>query len=159
MVGVREQRDAEEHRHATGGHHQHASRRHCATSGGLKAGTPFETASTPVIAVQPFENARRSRNSVSGDAVATSSAAGAGGDGPGQHPPGPDANQREDRRDEEIRRHGEDAAGLADAAQIAEHQYQRRMPGVSSTRLTCQFGNAEVIAATPAATLTATVST
>ena len=35
-------------------------------SGGLKAGTPLDTASTPVIAVQPFENALRSRNNVSG---------------------------------------------------------------------------------------------
>ena len=35
-------------------------------SGGRKAGTPFETASTPVIAVQPFANALRSKNSVSG---------------------------------------------------------------------------------------------
>ena len=33
-------------------------------SGGLNAGTPFDTASTPVIAVQPFENAVNSRNSV-----------------------------------------------------------------------------------------------
>src|SRR5207249_922548 len=35
-------------------------------SGGLNAGTPFETASTPVMAVHPFENAVSSRNSVSG---------------------------------------------------------------------------------------------
>ena len=35
-------------------------------SGGLKAGTPFETASTPVMAVHPFENALSRRNSVSG---------------------------------------------------------------------------------------------
>ena len=35
-------------------------------SGGLNAGTPFETASTPVIAVQPFENALSRRKSVSG---------------------------------------------------------------------------------------------
>ena len=35
-------------------------------SGGLKAGTPLDTASTPVMAVQPFENAVRIRNSVSG---------------------------------------------------------------------------------------------
>src|SRR5215217_4616259 len=35
-------------------------------AGGLKAGTPFETASTPVMAVQPFENAVSSRNRVSG---------------------------------------------------------------------------------------------
>src|SRR5258708_35207877 len=35
-------------------------------SGGLNAGTPSETASTPVIAVQPLANAVRSRNVVSG---------------------------------------------------------------------------------------------
>ena len=34
-------------------------------SGGLNAGTPFETASTPVIAVHPFENAVRSAKVVS----------------------------------------------------------------------------------------------
>src|SRR3972149_11461087 len=34
-------------------------------SGGLNAGTPFDTASTPVIAVHPFENAVNSRKSVS----------------------------------------------------------------------------------------------
>src|SRR2546422_4940700 len=37
--------------------------------GGLNAGTPFDTASTPVIAVQPFENAVSRRNSVSGELV------------------------------------------------------------------------------------------
>ena len=43
-------------------------------SGRRKAGTPFETASTPVIAVQPFANAVSSRNSVSGcDGDATGS--------------------------------------------------------------------------------------
>jgi len=31
-------------------------------SGGRNAGTPFDTASTPVIAVQPFENAVSSMN-------------------------------------------------------------------------------------------------
>ncbi len=35
-------------------------------SGGRKAGTPLETASTPVIAVQPLANAVRMRNIVSG---------------------------------------------------------------------------------------------
>src|SRR5258708_34161342 len=35
-------------------------------SGGLNAGTPSETASTPVIAVQPLANAVRSRKVVSG---------------------------------------------------------------------------------------------
>ena len=35
-------------------------------SGFLKAGTPFDTASTPVMAVQPLENAVSTRNSVNG---------------------------------------------------------------------------------------------
>ena len=35
-------------------------------SGGRNAGTPFDTASTPVIAVQPLANAVSSRNVVSG---------------------------------------------------------------------------------------------
>ena len=38
-------------------------------SGGRNAGTPFETASTPVIAVQPFENAVSSANVVSSAAL------------------------------------------------------------------------------------------
>ena len=38
-------------------------------SGGLNAGTPFDTASTPVIAVHPLANALRIRNSVNGSAV------------------------------------------------------------------------------------------
>ncbi len=48
-------------------------------SGGLKAGTPFETASTPVMAVQPFENALRRRKSVSGcpsDAIGSAGSTG-----------------------------------------------------------------------------------
>jgi hypothetical protein len=35
-------------------------------SGGRNAGTPFDTASTPVIAVHPFEKAVSRRNSVNG---------------------------------------------------------------------------------------------
>ena len=35
-------------------------------SGGLNAGTPFDTASTPVMAVQPLEKAVSSRKRVSG---------------------------------------------------------------------------------------------
>src|SRR3989442_15287798 len=49
--------------------------------GGAKAGTPFETASMPVKAVQPEENARRSRNSV------IPSPAGTGGGGGPPPPP------------------------------------------------------------------------
>ena len=46
-------------------------------SGGLNAGTPFETASTPVIAVQPFANAVSSRNNVNGSCVDVTGLAGA----------------------------------------------------------------------------------
>ena len=94
-------------------------------SGGWNAGTPFETASTPVIAVQPFENAVSSRNSVSGCAV--------GLDRRRQRPPArslpvqrraiaPTPMSASDRDDEEVGRHGEDAPGFADAAQVADHQ-------------------------------------
>ena len=48
-------------------------------SGGLKAGTPFETASTPVMAVHPFENAVSSRNSASGSCVDGTGSTGASG--------------------------------------------------------------------------------
>ena len=48
-------------------------------SGGLKAGTPFEIASTPVMAVQPLAKARSTRKVVSGRRAA---GAGSGG-GPG----------------------------------------------------------------------------
>src|SRR5437016_8318755 len=44
-------------------------------SGGLNAGTPFDTASMPVIAVQPFENAVSSRKSVSVEFVDATGAA------------------------------------------------------------------------------------
>ena len=40
-------------------------------SGGLKAGTPFETASTPVIALQPSAKARISRSTPSDSAGTT----------------------------------------------------------------------------------------
>src|SRR5215208_7426201 len=48
-------------------------------SGGLNAGTPFDTASTPVIAVQPFANAVSSRNSVSVSCVDETGFAGTSG--------------------------------------------------------------------------------
>ena len=48
-------------------------------SGGLNAGTPFDTASTPVMAVQPFENALSRRKRVSGcpsDAIGSAASSG-----------------------------------------------------------------------------------
>src|SRR3954469_4799619 len=49
-------------------------------SGGLNAGTPFDTASTPVIAVQPLEKAVSSRKSVSGSFIALTGSTGTTGD-------------------------------------------------------------------------------
>ena len=51
---------------ASDGHRDERRRRRSSTSGGRNAGTPFDTASTPVIAVQPLANAVSSRNVVSG---------------------------------------------------------------------------------------------
>ena len=47
-------------------------------SGGRKAGTPFDTASTPVIAVHPFENAVRMANVASASTWLAGSTDGSG---------------------------------------------------------------------------------
>ena len=67
--------------------------------------------------------------------------------------------KRQGRDDEEIRRHGEDPSGLPDAAEIADHQHDDEPERHFDPVRLCHAGNAEVIAATPAAMLTATVST
>ena len=128
-------------------------------SGGLNAGTPFDTASTPVIAVQPLANAVRSRNRVSGSmGDGTGSAVTTGWMPPviARQPP------------TVIRTRAERMKKYVGTANICpDSRTPRRLPivristkpSVISTRLTCQAGNADVIAATPAAILTATVST
>ena len=94
-------------------------------SGGRNAGTPFDTASTPVIAVQPFEKAVSSRNSVSGDPVESHGAAAITGvTVPVTYAPDADRDQRQDRHDEEVGRHREDPARFANAAEVAEHQHE-----------------------------------
>ena len=134
-------------------------------SGGRNAGTPFETASTPVIAVQPFENAvqdreraerrqcRRTRAAPALPAVGTGSSV------PVRYRQAPTRDHREDADDEEVRGRGEQPARFAHAAQVAEHQHARRMPATPRTVFRCHAGMADVIAATPAAMLTDTVST
>ena len=47
-------------------------------SGGLNAGTPFDTASVPVSATDPDENARRIRSTPSGSTVPCGSHAAGG---------------------------------------------------------------------------------
>ena len=97
-------------------------------SGGLKAGTPSEIASTPVSAAQPELKARRMMKSVSAPVPASASA-------PRRRFLDREAVERvadeadrehdEDADQEEVGRHGEDAAGLPDAAQV-EQRHQRR---------------------------------
>ncbi len=127
-------------------------------SGGRNAGTPFETASTPVIAVQPLANAVSSRNSESGWNVdgAAPSATGSACTVPPMtcHAPRPTSVSVVTMK-----------KYVGTAKMLPDSRMPRRFPiissatnpSVSSTRLTCQSGNAEVIAATPAAMLTATV--
>src|SRR6266545_615517 len=120
-------------------------------SGGLKAGTPFDTASTPVIAVQPFENAVSRRKSVNGAPTDSSGATGVTG-----------------VTSPVITRHVPTATSermvttkkyVGAAKMRPDSRMPRRLPSirmttnasVNSTRLTCHWGNADVIAATPAA--------
>src|SRR3989442_2629218 len=129
-------------------------------SGGRKAGTPFETASTPVIAVQPLENAVRSVNVVSMP-VALSEASAAGSTGwsePVAYRHAPTAI---------IARMLMMKKYVGAAKSRADSRTPRRLPTMRITtnasaisiRLRCRAGQADVIAATPAAMLTDTVST
>ena len=126
-------------------------------SGGLNAGTPFDTASTPVIAVQPFEKAVRSRKSVNGwFSIGAGLTAGTGCTVPASTCHAPTT----------INISVLTMKKYVGTAKIRpDSRMPRRLPiissrtnpRVSSTRLTCHCGNAEVSAATPAAMLTATV--
>ena len=127
-------------------------------SGGRKAGTPFDTASTPVIAVQPFAKAVSSRKIVSFEWPAFG-------------------------RQDGLHRH--DAAGrvfvepasssaamlktkkyVGTAKMLPDSRMPRRLPSIRiasaarhiSTRKTSSFGKADVTARMPAEMLTDTVS-
>ena len=82
-------------------------------STGLNAGTPFETASTPVTAAPPDANAFRMRNSVTAPVACATS----GGDGQRvetarELPEEPDPEHQEHHEDEEVGGHGEHPARL-----------------------------------------------
>ena len=126
-------------------------------SGGRKAGMPLEIASVPVMAVQPEENARRTRNHTSGSVAATGGGA-AGGSEPVSSRQAPTtissrklamktyvgtAKMRPDSR----------TPRMLARAMAATHTIP------IATLCVDHSGTAEVIAATPAATDTATVST
>ena len=91
-------------------------------SGRSNAGTPFETASTPVIALHPSANARRSSNrpSVSGATTIGATPTTVGGvtqEGPRDT----DCDEAEHRDEEDVCRDRKDRAALADAPQVHEH--------------------------------------
>ncbi len=80
-------------------------------SGGLKAGTPLEIASTPVTAAPPEANACRIRNRLIAPVVsATSAGIGSGWRSPASDSDEPDAEEQEHHHDEEVGRDGEHPA-------------------------------------------------
>lgn len=128
-------------------------------SGGLKAGTPSETASTPVSAAQPDANARRTRKGV------RSCAAGMAGPHhlrqrvPAEGPADESVDDQDaEAGDEQVSRQRKELAGLAKAPEVGERdQGDERHADDDAVRV--EPGTADVSAATRAATLTATVST
>ena len=84
------------------------------TSGRLKAGTPFDTASVPVRATDPEANARRMSNQPSGSATSSSQAEGGLYSSKG--------DESEDCHQIDVRRCAEDESALADAAQVDHRQ-------------------------------------
>ena len=94
---------------------------------GLKAGTPFETASTPVIALQPSAKARISRSRPS-DSTGTTAGVTPVTCGGRAEQRLADAHRDEAERDDEedVGRGGERGAALAEAAQVDEHDEQDR---------------------------------
>ena len=92
-------------------------------SGGLKAGTPSEIASTPVSAAAPELKARRMRRIPSASPPASAVSHSAGGVYSGIVPVAStedaDADHGKDRDDVEVGRRHEDRPRLADAAQVA----------------------------------------
>src|SRR3981081_1075473 len=83
-------------------------------SGGWKAGTPSEIASTPVSAVQPEANALSSRKMLTCRVACREMS--------GPPPDGDHREHHEDAGDEEVGRRREDAPRLADAAQVADDE-------------------------------------
>ena len=94
-------------------------------SGALNAGTPFEIASTPVIAVLPDASAcsamkRGTPASSPRPCRVRGHGLAARLEGPGREPHEPDHDQRHDAEDEHVGGSGEDLARLPDASQVPE---------------------------------------
>ena len=129
-------------------------------SGGLKAGTPSEIASTPVSAAAPELKARRMRKIVSASPPPS----------PKATPPVARTPQRASRpashADPDHRQDGHDVQDVGAMKIVPDSRTPRRLPSMSrvtipmarSTRSGNSSGMTDVIAATAAETDTATVS-
>ena len=131
-----EDRHAEEH-HPEDGAHEHQGRAGVRAWGTRKMLTPLEMASVPVMAELPWAKARRRKKAemprispplANGRAASVPAPSGAWGrpvvgcfDQPGH-------DEQRHVGDEEVGGDGEDLAGLADAAEVAVGQDQRRSP-------------------------------
>ena len=129
-------------------------------SGGWKAGTPLEMASTPVIALQPSANARMSRSRPS-DSTGTSAAV-----TPvtlGASPSRERATPMPMRASVVVRKTYVGSAKIVPLSRIPRRftsmTAAMRTAAMSTRWSASDPGTAEVMAATPAATLTATVRT
>ena len=130
-------------------------------SGGLKAGTPLEIASVPVIAVQPWANARQQQEEADRFArwAARPRRAARTSRPPAEEDAEqPVADQHVHQHHEHVGRNGEDGARLAHAAQVGERDAARPRRR-TATRVWQQLGEQRGDAATPAAMDTETVST
>ena len=128
-------------------------------SGGLKAGTPLATASTPVRATEPLAKARSSSSTVTAWSGVGSAWHGVDRLDPGaleDDAVGADADHEQCAAHEEVGGQGEDVARLAHAPQVAEgHDEMKRTP--RGTVQASRSGSAEVIWATADDVETATV--
>ena len=119
---MREHGDAQEHCDGKHGHPDEG-RRGVLRLGRTERGHTVRDGSTPVIAVQPLANA------VIQQKYRQPRRAGVGGRRQGQRHDRAarvavkaDREQHEDADDEEVRGDGKDAAGLPDAAEVAQHE-------------------------------------
>ena len=160
VVGVGENGDADEHRDGEDGHRHERrrgvlrlGRRECrdAVRDGLdarhrRAAVGERRQQQEASSATAAPRARRKRPSTGDDRA---------GDVADRARP---AMRPRTAHDEEIGRHGEDAARFADAAQVADHQEREERRGRIRRGRRRACGNADVMASTPAEMLTDTVS-
>ena len=129
-------------------------------SGCLKAGTPFEIASVPVIAVQPWAKADIRKNRPSACAAGSRTDSGGVVDELAARAAGTGRSRSGSTSSRRRRRSGaaKIVPGLADAAQVGQRDQDDRADEIS-TAYGSSSGTSEVIAATPAAIDTETVRT